>query len=113
LEGSTLHQLDGVLACIKEVVCHVFDRLIQRPDGAEMPVDEIVQKAVQQEGRAVLGQVTRRVPAIDHRAHIERGVLANGDRGVVGDKRRDLVGNQLARLLIQCRRVCDKNRWVR
>ena len=105
LERPALHRLDGVPPGVEEPVLGLLDRLVQRLDRPEVPVDEIVQQPVQQKRHAVLGQVLGAVPASHDGVDVEGRVLADGDEGVVGDERGDLVRDQLARVLVERRRV--------
>ena len=97
--------LDGAPAGVEEPVLGLLDGLVERLHRPEMPVDQIVQQPVEQERDAVLGQIRRGVPPGHDRIDVEGGRLAHGDQGVVGDKRGDLVGDQLAGLLVERRRV--------
>ena len=77
-------------AAVEEPVLGLLDGLVERLDGPEVPVDQVVQQPVEQERDAVLGQVRGRVPAGDDRIDVEGGVLADRDEGVVGDEHGDL-----------------------
>ena len=109
---TALHQLDGFAAGIEEAVLGLLNGLVERLNGAKMPVDQIVQQPVQQEGHPVLGQVRGTIPALHNRVDVKGGVLADGDESMVGDKGGDLVSDQLARDLVERGRVADMNRWV-
>ena len=60
---------------------------------------------MQQEPDAVLGQVGRAVPAVEHRVDVEVIVLAHGHQRAAGDERGDLAFPQLATGGVQRHRI--------
>ena len=74
----------------EDSLAHLVVVVVERFDGLEVPVDDHVEQAVQQEADTALGQIGRAIPAMKDRGHREALVLADGDDPPAADERVDL-----------------------
>ena len=100
LEAASLHVGVG-RALVEEQVLELLDLLVEALHGSEVPVDDGVDQAVEQEPDAAAGEIGGAVPPGDHVVHVEGVVLAHGDERGRGDERRELAELELRRVVIE------------
>ena len=81
---------------VEQLVLQLLDGVVQRLDGGEVAVHDVVEQPVQQVADAGVGQVGAVVPVVEHGADVQAVVLADGDQRPRRDERGQLAGGQLA-----------------
>src|SRR6185369_15021592 len=88
-QGAAL-QVRGVGLVGEDEVLELFDLFVEGLQSVEVPVDEQVEQAVQQEAGAALGQFGGAVPALGEGVDVGGVVAVQGDQHAVGDERVEL-----------------------
>jgi hypothetical protein len=100
LEGPPLH-LGTAKAVVEEQVLELLDLGVEGLDRLEVPVDDDIEQAPQQEADTVLGEVGVVVPAPDERVDRQVRRLANGDEVPLRREDSELGGDQLPRVMVE------------
>jgi hypothetical protein len=81
---------------LEQQVFKLLDLVVESLHGVEMPVDDVIDQAVEQEPNSVPGEVYRFIPTDDDVVQVERIVLSNGHQRCCRYESGELVKLELA-----------------
>ena len=96
----------------EQLVLELFDLLVEGLYRLEVPVDELVEQSVQQEGDTMLRQVRERVPSGNHSVQIDALLLVHGNQCTGRDEGGNLVGGNRFRGRIEADSVSRQERVI-